>query len=343
MSVTFLGQEVHLMHLKESFYFIAEKSIYTLVQWQSWVTPKITQVVVSYMIPINLAILVFACVYEFILALDAIHNKNNFLLFAIYVSNMCSFAYSVMKYQLMESTTTRLFKYRYGYPTLVDTTRNVWPLIQPAIITVCVIIGFGTLVMSPCVYFLHREYSWTIYKCVHGSRQTRTRYLFYEIFLVLIKLNFYFLIGFIIQYNLIYVHSIRLEYILTMCLIPAAFICMLLGIYFVQHERTWGVIGVIICYFGLLAYLISPIIILCKDSILGKDMMLLFAVVSLLLTVATVVCAIVCITNFHRGFKAINRAKNGVARDSYFFANRISPFVTSIFTPALSADVGVNV
>jgi hypothetical protein len=133
------------------------------------------------MIPVTLAILIFACVYEFILALDAIHNKNNFLLCAIYISNMCSFAYSVMKYQLMESTTTRLFKDRYSLPTLVDTTRNVWPLIQPALIAVCVIIGVCTLVMSPCVYFLHREYSWTIYKCVHGSRQTRTRYLFYEV------------------------------------------------------------------------------------------------------------------------------------------------------------------
>lgn len=133
------------------------------------------------MIPINLAILVFACVYEFILTLDAIHNKNNILLFAICISNTCSFAYSVMQYQLMETTTTRLFEDRYLYPTLVDTTRNVWPLIQPAEIVVCIITGLGTLIMWPCVYFLHREYSWAIYKCVHGSRKTRMRYLFYEV------------------------------------------------------------------------------------------------------------------------------------------------------------------
>jgi hypothetical protein len=61
------------------------------------------------------------------------------------------------------------------------------------------------------------------------------------------KLNFYFLIGFIIHYNLIRVHfPSLLEYKSTMCLIPAAFICMLLGIYFVQQEKTWGVISVIV-------------------------------------------------------------------------------------------------
>ncbi|CAI7624066.1 unnamed protein product [Penicillium bialowiezense] len=220
--------------------------IYIFVEWQSWVTPTITQVPVSYLIPINLAILIFACVYEFALSLDAIHNKNNILLFAICISNACSFAYAVMQYQLMESNTIRLYESRFGYPTLVDTTRSIWPLIQPAEIIVCIVTGICTLVMVPCVYFLHREYSWAIYKCVNGSRKTRMRYLFYEIFLVLIKVNFYFLIGFIIQYNLIYVHFRGIEYTLTMCLIPAAFICMLLGVYFVQHERTWGVIGIIL-------------------------------------------------------------------------------------------------
>lgn len=67
-----------------------------------------------------------------------------------------------------------------------------------------------------------------------------------QIFLVLIKSNFYFLIGFIIQYVLIYVHVYGLEYTLTMLLIPTAFFSMLIGIYFVQHELKFGVIGIIV-------------------------------------------------------------------------------------------------
>lgn len=67
-----------------------------------------------------------------------------------------------------------------------------------------------------------------------------------QIFLVLIKLNFYFLIGFIIQYVLIYVHVYGLEYTLTMLLIPTAFFSMLIGTYFVQQEIKFGVIGIIV-------------------------------------------------------------------------------------------------
>lgn len=73
-----------------------------------------------------------------------------------------------------------------------------------------------------------------------------------QVFLVLIKLNFYFLIGFIIQYVLIYVHVYGLEYMLTMLLIPTAFFNMLVGIYFVQQEKKFGVIGIIVSLSSLI-------------------------------------------------------------------------------------------
>ncbi|KAJ5603330.1 hypothetical protein N7537_006286 [Penicillium hordei] len=291
--------------------------IYILVEWQLWVTPTITQVPLSYMIPVNLGILIFASVYEFILALDAIHHKNNVLLFSICICNVCSFVYSIMQYTLMKENTARLYAYRYAFPALVDTTRNVWPQIRPAEILVSVITGLCSLLLCLFVYFLHREYSWVIYKSVHGSSKTRMRYLFYEIFLVLIKLLFYFLLGFIIQYNLVYIHFREPEYTLTMLLIPVAFIVMLLGIWVVQHERTIGVVAIIICYLGLLAYLISRIIILFGAITAGKDMMLFFAFMSVVLTSGTILCTIICIKNFDRGFIVINHSKNGHAQESY--------------------------
>lgn len=133
------------------------------------------------MIPINLGILIFACVYEFILALDAIHHKNNVLLFSVCICNICSFVYSVMQYKLMETTTAGLYRQRHKFPILVDVTRNVWPRIQPAEILVVIVVGVCTLFLCLFVFFLHREYSWVIYKSVHGSSNTRMRYLFYEV------------------------------------------------------------------------------------------------------------------------------------------------------------------
>ncbi|OJJ69772.1 hypothetical protein ASPBRDRAFT_76469 [Aspergillus brasiliensis CBS 101740] len=296
--------------------------IYILVEWQRWVTPTINQVPVSYLIPINLGILIFACVFELILSLDAIHHKNNILLLAVCICNACSFAYSVMQLFLMEETTARLFESRFEYPTLVDTTRNVWPQVQPAEMLVCIVTGMCTLILCPIAYLMHRDYAWAIYKSVHGSLDTRMRYLAYEIFLVLIKLNLYFVVGFIIQYDLVYVHFKEPEYTLTMLLIPVAVIAIILGVWFVHRKQTFGAIVIIICHLALIAYLISRIVILSSANTAGKNMMLLFASFSLVLTAATVVCTATCIRNFNRGLRAINQSKNANARDSYLLYNR---------------------
>jgi hypothetical protein len=133
----------------------------------------------------------------------------------------------------------------------------------------------------------------------------------------------------------VYVHFKEPEYTITMLLILLAFIIMLLGIWVIQHEKTIGAVAIIvsslpslykpgelltirkICYLGLVAYLISRIVILCNSRTAGKDMMLFFASVSLVLTSATICCTIICIKNFDRGFKAINQSKNGHAQESY--------------------------
>lgn len=46
--------------------------------------------------------------------------------------------------------------------------------------------------------------------------------------------------------------------------------------------------------------------------------MYLFAFASLVLTLATVFCAIICILNFDRDFKQINASKNHAALESYY-------------------------
>ena len=50
------------------------------------------------------------------------------------------------------------------------------------------------------------------------------------------KLDFYFIAGFITQYDLVDVHFKEPEFSLTIALIPASLIVMLAGVYFVRKE-----------------------------------------------------------------------------------------------------------
>ncbi|KAJ5665466.1 uncharacterized protein N7477_007914 [Penicillium maclennaniae] len=262
-----------------------------------------TQVPVSYIVPVSLALLSFACVYAAILSLDGIHCKNNILLFALCGCDVVILIFSAMQYgQLNEAV----------YNLSLQRDSDHKPL--PAQLVAIVFIGLSTPIIWVTAYYLHGEYAWALYRQVHGDLSFKIRYHAYEVsfpsitltiatdscdvFPVLFKLNFFFLVGFIVQYDLVDVHFEEPEYSLTRALIPISFIVTMIGIWAVRSERKISTFSVILCHFALVAYLLSRIIILCghtfRAKTAGKDTMLLLAVTSLVLTILTVNCVMQC-------------------------------------------------
>lgn len=205
----------------------------------------------------------FAVMYEVFLCLDMVHHKNGILLLALCLSNICVLAYSAIEYVTMHEVTLDIADSRdINRDPLVDLSRDLWKEIQIAEILVPIVLGLGTVLLWPIAYQLHREFSWTIYQCVQGSRKSRYQYLGYEVapclsmlfppckdadsceqmYLILLKFDFYFLVGFILQYNLVDVFFEDPEYSLTMALIPLALLLMVLGTYFVRCEYRYPTI-----------------------------------------------------------------------------------------------------
>lgn len=155
---------------------------YIISEWQVWVRPNIIQVTVSYVVPINLAIFVFTCAYELVLAIDAVHNKNNLLLFAICVSNVCILAFSAMQPNSIKEIARRLPTARdHERQPLVDLDFDFWKRVGPAQIACPIIFGICTLIIWPCAYQLHKVYAWAIYRKIHGDMSIKTRFLAHEV------------------------------------------------------------------------------------------------------------------------------------------------------------------
>uniref|UniRef100_A0A093VGX9 Uncharacterized protein n=1 Tax=Talaromyces marneffei PM1 TaxID=1077442 RepID=A0A093VGX9_TALMA len=273
--------------------------IYNLSQWQSWVQPNGSQVPVSYLVPINLSLIMFAVFYESLLSLKLVHDKSNILLLAICVSKACIFAYSIMQYASMHKNAIIIQTNRdmFNQP-LVDLSRDLWKEIRPAEMMVPIIVGIATLI----------------------------------VYLVLILFDLYFLVGFMIQYNLVNVHFIEPEFSLTMALIPTVVMVLVLSVYFVRYENKIGTIIVIrqtdltekqISYLGILAYIISRLVVLFGDSLysktIGKDMMLLFAFAALIFTFLATACAIYCLLNYDHSLKLVFDRKSQIPRQSFAF------------------------
>ncbi|EOD43537.1 hypothetical protein UCRNP2_9767 [Neofusicoccum parvum UCRNP2] len=282
--------------------------LYVLDRYLRWVNPNVYQVPRSYTIPVTFAVFVLGILYQFVLSWDSLRIKNNIQLFAQGICNVCLCVAAVMQYQQVEDVVKELPPNRdmHNKP-LVKLDVNVWMMIRPALMASIAVVGACSVAMCGLAYKLHRQFAWALYKDINADSSLRTRYLVYQIFLVLMKLSFYFLVAFVIIYGFVDVHYEQPEFALTMAIIPAAMVQVLLSAYFTRRETRIGTAATIVVYAGAVAYLISRIIVLCgngwRSKTIMKDEMLFFAFVALIFVFFTLVTSILCIANFGHGLR----------------------------------------
>lgn len=157
-------------------------SSYILVQWQIWVTPVITQVIASYLIPIDMAFVIFACLYTALLSLDAIYYKNNIQLLAICIANCLTLVFAALQYDgiLDEVKTLPLARDASGN-ALVNTDRDFWSYAQPAGLMANIVIGICIPLACLFAYRIHKDYKWAVYRRIHGDTTIKVQYLAYEV------------------------------------------------------------------------------------------------------------------------------------------------------------------
>jgi hypothetical protein len=133
-------------------------------------------------VPVESAIMFFACAYVFFLALDAVHHRNNMLLLAICVSNACALVFSVLLYRNMKEIVNEIPMARDGMnQPLVDPNRNIWTLIKGFQLACPILIGLSTFATWASAFQLQKQYAWAIYRSVQGDSEAWSRYLNYEV------------------------------------------------------------------------------------------------------------------------------------------------------------------
>ncbi|PSN68082.1 hypothetical protein BS50DRAFT_600036 [Corynespora cassiicola Philippines] len=284
--------------------------IVVLGRYYMWITPVAYQVQRSYVVPVNFGLFVFGLFYEVALTFDALRLKNNVQVFAISICNALLVVFSIMRYgQTLEVNDGLSTSIAAGNIPLVDHSVEFWGRVQAAMITGTIVLGISTIILWLCAFRLNREFAWAIYRHISGSRQTRRRFLAYETLVVLIKVEIFFFIGFIITYGFVNVHYDIPEFPITMCLIPIVLAMAFMGIYFTRKEKRLGAIIIIVLRLGEIAYLNSRIAAMYGKGIRGntgfKDEMLLFAFSSLNFSVLICLNSIVCVGNFGKGLKPL--------------------------------------
>lgn len=275
-------------------------------------------------IPTYLSLFIFAELYQLVLACNAIRAENTIQTVGIVFFNMAMLVYSALQYSQIQDTARKL-----GVHAAYEACKGV-------IIAIPCVIAAGILVLMVLTYKIHQDFGWSIYKQVGADINSKRRYLCYLIYLTLLKFDFFFFLGFTVQFVVVVLKHDDVEFALTIVVIPLTIIALYLATVFVRRETILGMVGMIIIYLAGMAYFIFKLVRIYQPSQMYKYMsvrktLTVFAVLTVIFLVATIIMAVICTINFGKGLKRIvhdskqNRITQQSPNDSLLTPEKIQP------------------
>ncbi|KAK9711271.1 hypothetical protein K7432_007955 [Basidiobolus ranarum] len=260
--------------------------------------------------------------FQLILCLDATYNKNTIQIIALAIFNFLQLGYSILQHVQAQNI---MHSEDYNYN---NTSRNL----EYAIIALMLIFSLNFAYQA---YQLYQEYGWNIYKKIGADLRMRSMYKVYQILLMLLKLDGFFLLGFSIQYLILVIKNAGSNNDDELIIHVTVSVCgtvsmMILSFWALRAENRFGIIVFMLACCGTLGYLMYKLIIMhtasgsisytCKIQRLSFQMdgcdrfagsrysLTFFVIVCLLLVFATIVETYKALRNFGQGLKQhINR------------------------------------
>ncbi|KAF1988431.1 hypothetical protein K402DRAFT_328293 [Aulographum hederae CBS 113979] len=252
-------------------------------------------------IPTYLSLLIFGFIYELVLVYDALRLKNTIQIIGLCLYNLGILVYTAIQVDQIDDAVSALAN------AVGD---DLWMDIKPFLIAVPCVVSLGTLCLSFIAWKLYDEFAWTIYKKISADLRMKRRFLIFQIYIALLKFDFFFFLGFTVQFLVIVVNTTDVEFYLTIAALVATIIVLFLAGWFTRRESLLGMLAIIVLYFCALAYFLFKLIRMYSadprrkaDYLPARRSLTTFAVITILLLVVTIVIACWCTHNFGMGLK----------------------------------------
>ncbi|KAM7209009.1 hypothetical protein V8F20_000618 [Naviculisporaceae sp. PSN 640] len=257
-------------------------------------------------IPTFLTLFIFGFIYVLFLAWDALRMKNTIQVIGLCIANAALFIYTILQIDQIDDSITKL--QADGYLRDAYPGTEVWAATKPFLIAIPAIIGVVTISMGYIAYQLYREFAWDILKQIGADYRMKKRFLYYQIYIALLKFDFFFFLGFTVQFLVIVSGKTDVELGLTIAAIPVTIMILLCAALFTQRENKVGMCAVILLYFGALAYFFFKLVRIYQPIkrahyFAVRRSLTAFAVLTIILIILTIINAFICMNNFGAGLK----------------------------------------
>ncbi|KAI9840531.1 MAG: hypothetical protein M1838_004018 [Thelocarpon superellum] len=281
---------------------------YVFAVFQEGLEPGATTQPQDRTIPTYLTLFIFGFVYQLVLVWDALRLKNTIQIIGLCAYNLGLLIYAAVQINQIKDSVFNLSHPDSG-PEYIDPNADIWDKSQPFLVAVPCIIALGYVLMSIVAWKLYDEFAWSIYKHISADLRMKRRYLTFQIYIALLKFDFFFFLGFTVQFVVIVLPSAKdPEFGLTIAAIPVTIVILVLAAYWTRRENTVGMIVIIALYFAALAYFIFKLVRIYEPGFRQKyapaaRSLTTFGVITVILIVVTIINACICTTNFGKGLK----------------------------------------
>ncbi|KIW88195.1 uncharacterized protein Z519_11306 [Cladophialophora bantiana CBS 173.52] len=279
-------------------------------------------------IPTFLTLYIFGFLYQLVLVWDALRMKNTIQVIGLVMYNVGLLIYGSVQMDQIREAILQLAEDDY-------IRKNIWSDTEPFLIAIPCILAVGTVLMAGCAWKLYDEFAWTIYKRISADLRMKRRYLQYQVYIALLKFDFFFFLGFTVQFVVI-VTQRQIEFALTIAAMPVTIFILLAAAWFVRKESLLGTIVIIVLYFGGLAYFIFKMVRMYSPGwevpyLPARKELTTFAVLTIILILVTITYACVCAHNYNRGLKPyVNKPQNIEDDEKPMGGSAYAPFATEM-------------
>lgn len=244
-----------------------------------------------------LALFAFAHIFQFLLAIEAVWQQNTLQFLFLTIFNLLFFIYSLVEADEIRRLGANLDS------GITSISINTLTIISH------VILGVAEIAYVALGWQIWKEFGWKVYKFLGADRQIKRIFFHYQIFLSLLRFDFYFCVGFSAQLVYFILQGKNdVEYFLTIAAVPLGILLLIAGHFAARKENKYLMFAFMlgcVCAAVYFAYKLFRIYDGGSDSVyhpVAKSLTL-FAAVSLFFLIVTFIWGCIVMHNFNRGLK----------------------------------------